>query len=75
MADPIETRLVDKRVAHRYLRKGLLDEKEYERHMKSLPDLSDQALSVEASIEGQDLREDEAEPGEVAPAGAGAPQA
>jgi len=73
MADPIETRLVDKRVAHRYLRKGLLDEKEYERHLKSLPDLQDQALSVEASIEGQDLLEDEAEPGDGAPPGA--PQA
>ena len=60
MADPIETKFVDKRVAHRYLRKGLLDEKEWERHIKSLPDLSDQALTVEASIEGDG--DDETEP-------------
>ncbi|HET6438360.1 MAG TPA: hypothetical protein VFG59_09885 [Anaeromyxobacter sp.] len=60
MADPIETKLVDKRVAHRYLRKGLLDEKEWERHLKALPDLSDQALTVEASIEGD--ADDEGEP-------------
>jgi len=73
MADPIETKLVDKRVAHRYIRKGLLDEKEYERHLKSLPDLSDQALSVEASIEGEDLSEDTGEESGGAPPGA--PQA
>jgi hypothetical protein len=54
MADPIETRLIDKRVAHRYVRKGTLDEKEYEKYLKSLPDLADQALTVEASIEGEE---------------------
>ncbi len=55
MADPIETKLVDKRVAHRYVRKGIVDEKEYEKHLKSLPDLADQALTVEASMEGDEL--------------------
>ena len=55
MADPIETRLMDKRVAHRYVRKGIIDEKEFEKHLKSLPDLADQALTVEASMEGEDL--------------------
>lgn len=59
MADPIETKLIDKRVAHRYVRKGTLDEKEYEKHMKSLPDLADQALTVEASMEGEDFLDDE----------------
>ncbi|WP_242392607.1 hypothetical protein [Anaeromyxobacter oryzisoli] len=54
MAD-FENKLVDKRVAQRYLRKGKLDEKDYEKHLKGLPDLADQALPVEASIEGDDL--------------------
>ncbi|HEU4382302.1 MAG TPA: hypothetical protein VFR85_02270 [Anaeromyxobacteraceae bacterium] len=47
----IENKLVDKRVAQRYLRKGLLDEKEYERHLKSLEDLADQAVPVESEME------------------------
>jgi hypothetical protein len=60
MSDPIENRLIDKRVAHRYVRKGVVDEKDYEKHMKSLPDLAEQAVPVEASIEGEDI-EDSAE--------------
>ena len=68
MADPIETKLVDKRVAHRYVRKAILDEKEYEKYLKSLPDLADQALTVEASMEGDELDD---EPEET-PAGPGA---
>lgn len=69
MADPFENKVVDKRVAARYLRKGIVDEKEYEKHIKALPDLADQAVPVEASIEGMDLDDDdlEDEPGEDAP--------
>ncbi len=70
MADPIETKLIDKRVAHRYVRKGILDEKEYDKHLKSLPDLAEQALTVEASMEGEDLDDDEADETPAAPAGA-----
>jgi len=51
MADTLETRLLDKRVAHRYVRKGRLDEKEWERHLKSLPDLADRAIPVESEFE------------------------
>jgi hypothetical protein len=72
MADPIETRLIDKRVAHRYVRKGIVDEKEYEKHIKSLPDLADQALTVEASIESEDA--DDEEPDEPQPPPPAAPQ-
>jgi hypothetical protein len=53
MADQIENKQVDKRVAHRYVRKGVLDEKDYERHLKSLPDLADQAMPIEALMEGE----------------------
>jgi hypothetical protein len=51
MADVPENKLIDKRVVARYLRKGTLDEKEYERLLKALPDLADQALPVESEFE------------------------
>jgi hypothetical protein len=51
MADQPENKTVDKRVAHRYLRKGVVDEKDYDRYLKSLPDLAEEAMPVEASIE------------------------
>jgi hypothetical protein len=51
MADAIDPKLVDKRVAPRYLRKGLLDEKQYEHYLKTLPDLQEQAEDVEAEFE------------------------
>ena len=51
MADAIESKLLDKRVAQRYLRKGILDEKEYKKHLDSLPDLAEQADTVEAELE------------------------
>jgi len=54
MAETIETKHIDKRVAHRYLRKGTLDEKDYERHMKALPDLADRAVPVESEFEDLD---------------------
>jgi len=50
MADNPE-KLLDKRVAQRYVRKGRLDEKEWERHLKSLPDLADRAIPVESEFE------------------------
>ncbi len=65
MADPIENKLVDKRVAHRYVKKGVVDEKDYDKHLKSLPDLAEQAVPVEAVMEGDDL-DDEGE-GEAPP--------
>lgn len=47
----IDSKLVDKRVVHRYLKKGLVDEKEYEQLLKKLPDLADEAVPVESEIE------------------------
>jgi hypothetical protein len=57
MADAPDMKRYDKRVASRYLRKGLLEEKEYERHIKSLEDLSEKAVPVESEFE--DTAEDE----------------
>lgn len=51
MADTIDTKLIDKRVVQRFIKKGLVAEKDYERHIKSLPDLTDKAATVEATIE------------------------
>jgi hypothetical protein len=51
MADTLENKLVDKRVVHRYVKKGRVDEKEYEQHVKKLPDLADQAVAIESEIE------------------------
>ena len=62
MADQPENKVVDKRVVVRYLRKGLLDEKDYERHLKSLPDLAGDAVPVEASIEHVDEDDEADEP-------------
>ena len=50
MADTLDTRVYDKRVVHRYLRRGKLDEREWERHLKALPDLADQAVPVESEF-------------------------
>jgi hypothetical protein len=51
MADAIDPKLLDKRVAQRYLRKGRLDEKQYQRHLESLPDLADAAEEVESEFQ------------------------
>ncbi len=50
MAERFESKLVDKRVVYRYVRKGLVDERELRDLMKELPDLAEQAVPVEASI-------------------------
>ena len=59
----LENKLVDRRTAPRYLRKGVLDEKDYERYLKSLPDVADQAVPVEAAMEGEDDFEDDDDEG------------
>ena len=43
MAEPMDPKNADKRTWERYVTKGLLDEKAYEKHVKSLPDVSDKA--------------------------------
>ncbi len=51
MAEDIERKLIDKRVVQRYLRKGRLDEKDYEKHLKALPDLAEQAVPIESDLD------------------------
>lgn len=58
MADEIDRKLIDKRVVSRYLAKGRVDEKEYERYVKALPDLAGQAVPIESDL-GDDYLDDE----------------
>lgn len=48
--DEIPLRYLDRRVVERYIKKGLLDEKEYQRHLKSLDDLAEKASDVETEF-------------------------
>jgi len=41
---------LDRRVVERYLKKGLIDEKEYARLLKALPDLADRAVKVDTEF-------------------------
>ena len=53
MAETYDIKLIDRRVVKRYVRKGIVDEKEYAAHLKALPDLESQALSVESAMDGE----------------------
>jgi len=58
MADTLDPKHLDKRTAERYLRSGQLDEKAYEGHIKSLPDVAEKAVPVETAMEGEELDEE-----------------
>ena len=53
-----ENKQIDKRVVQRYIRKGKVDDKEYDLMQKKLPDLSDQAVSVEVAFDEDDPAND-----------------
>jgi hypothetical protein len=61
MADTLDPKHLDKRTADRYLRSGQLDEKAYERHIKTLPDVADKASTVETAMDADDFDTDEDE--------------
>lgn len=50
----IPARYVDRRVVERYIKRGLLDEKEYARYLKGLQDLAENAGSVETEFTSVD---------------------
>jgi hypothetical protein len=60
MAD-FDNRVIDRRTVPRYLRSGVVDEKEFEKYLKALPDLADRAVPVEAAMEGDDFEDDDEE--------------
>ena len=45
MTETFDNKVIDRRVVKRYVRKGIVDEKEYAAYLKALPDLADQALA------------------------------
>lgn len=55
MAEQFETKQIDKRVVTRYIRRGVVDEKDYAGHLKNLPDLADQCVAIEAFLEGDEV--------------------
>ena len=55
----LNPRHLDKRTAERYMRLGLLDEKSFEKHLKSLPDLTDKSLPVDTVPEDDDDFDDD----------------
>ena len=59
MAETFENKQIDKRVVQRYLRKGIVDEKEYAAHLKALPDRADDALAVESALDSDAVEGDE----------------
>ena len=70
MSDQIDNKLLDKRVVQRYLKKNRVDEKDYERHLKSLPDLAESAVPMEAALDSEavddlDDEDDDADEGPV----------
>jgi hypothetical protein len=48
--EEISLRYLDRRTVERYLKRGMIDEKEYARYLKSLEDLSENAGSVETEF-------------------------
>jgi hypothetical protein len=47
----IDLRQLDRRVVERYLKTGKLDEKEYQKYLKTLPDLTEGASKVDTEFE------------------------
>jgi hypothetical protein len=65
MADSPDPKYIDKRTAERYQRAGLLDEKAYERHLKSLPDVAEKSVSVDTTMtDDEDFEDDEEDEGD-----------
>ena len=54
MAEPLDPKNVDKRIAARYLSQGEVDEKAWDRYLKSLPDVSEKAAQVETVMADTD---------------------
>jgi hypothetical protein len=62
MAEPLDPKNIDKRTAARYLAQGEVDEKAWERYLKSLPDVSEKAAQVETAMaDTDDFLEDESD--------------
>ncbi len=54
----VDTRYTDKRTVERYMKFGLIDEKAFEKHLKSLPDVAEKGERVQAEADEYILDED-----------------
>lgn len=62
MAEPLDPKNIDKRTAARSLAQGELDEKAWDRYLKSLPDVSEKAAQVETVMaDSDDFLDDESD--------------
>jgi hypothetical protein len=59
MAENIDMTKLDKRTAERYIRAGLLDEKAYERYLKSLGDTAEKSAPVETTMMAEEQEEED----------------
>lgn len=58
MSDQASLKYTDKRTIDRYMRTGQVDEKTWEKHLKSLPDVAEKAAAIESSMsEGDETAE------------------
>lgn len=48
--DQLNPKYLDKRVVERYIKRGVVDEKELARHLKALPDGAEKAEKVETEV-------------------------
>jgi hypothetical protein len=59
MSEQLDPKLLDKRTAERHLRTGKLDDKLWDKHLKSLPDVAEKAVAVESTMADVDDEEEE----------------
>ncbi len=46
---------LDCRVVERYIKKGVIKKEEYEKYLEELPDLSEEAIPCETSLEASEM--------------------
>ncbi|MBK7858683.1 MAG: hypothetical protein IPJ65_08685 [Archangiaceae bacterium] len=59
MSDQLDPKLLDKRTAERHIRTGKLDDKTWDKHLKSLPDVAEKAVAVESTMADIDDLDDD----------------
>lgn len=57
----IDLRYTDKRTVERYMKQGLVDEKAFEKHIKSLPDVAEKGEKLQAEADEYILDDDHPE--------------
>jgi hypothetical protein len=61
MSDTLAPRHQDKRTIERHLRAGAVDEKLWEKHLKSLPDVAEKAAPVDSVLAPTDDEDEDDE--------------